>query len=160
MRYVRIHGPEEKHLVLIIHGHDNKQFGMASSEVLTKGISGCHEVVGVTGRGCVTELCKLLVSLSCGYDGRWDIDVKDEIAADELDLFDRTTLHELLPGDGPACTTGSMIHARALRRGRVLLGLGVLWGTLVWDAGHRRLLLVTWLQMGLGARVRRLVRLC
>jgi len=80
------------HPTYIVHGHNNKQLGLAGVVInnqWTEGIVLSQEVVWIAGSSCVSHMRELFAVLILERLEQlgWDWTVKDQVARGQLDLF-------------------------------------------------------------------------
>jgi hypothetical protein len=84
--HLRVHGLDEKDLVLIVHCHDDEQFRFATIQVRPQSVLLSHEIVRVTGRGGVAHSGHLLALVATSDNVCRNGDIEHEVALLEFDL--------------------------------------------------------------------------
>lgn len=97
---IRVHSPDEKDFVFVVHCHDDEELGVTTIQIGSKGILFAHEFVWITCGSGVPHFSHFLhIRHSLGNDVTGDVDVEHQIAILKFNLANGTALHEFLSCD-------------------------------------------------------------
>ena len=76
----RVHSPDKKNFIFVIHSHDDEEFGLATIKVRPQGIFGGHEIIRITCGSGISHLGELFdIALSTRDNMGWNGHVQNQI---------------------------------------------------------------------------------
>lgn len=85
------HCLDKEIVVLVVHGHDDEQLGLAAVDGGSEGVALLEKVVGVTGGGGVTHVFELALAFEVDVLEQllWNWAVHDQVSICQGDVADR-----------------------------------------------------------------------